>query len=287
MWIVCSTENNCYTAWQAQTLAYSAVRQGYQVMLVVHDALGKKLHPGYREAKRIAEVVPAKSYRGEYGYAPRNTAGTLLEAARVLPAGERMLLVDPDMLVVRPFAMPDGLTGTSYPYVDYALPVPRRAARELGLDPDSVVRDEALSCGAPYSISVAGAEELAETWLRITDRLLVLDGDETDPPGEQVPEKFRWTLIMYGFGLAVRVLRQACRLNELSQDNWRPSARLERPIVHYCFSTSEWSKRSFPRAVPTPGVSVWEPPPAPAGTVHGELFALLRAAGDFYRTTSR
>ena len=82
--VVISAEANAYMAWQAKLAHYSCLsRLGQPAIVVVHQGGGRALRD-FADIRRTGGLtVAAPSYRSTGGgrdYAPRNTAGTLLEA---------------------------------------------------------------------------------------------------------------------------------------------------------------------------------------------------------------
>src|SRR5262245_32542349 len=86
--VVISAEANSYMGWQAKLAHYSCMsRLGHTPLIVVHES--DEQRPGdFAHIRRAGGLlISAPSYRvTRWGrnYAPRNTPGTLLEAARIV-----------------------------------------------------------------------------------------------------------------------------------------------------------------------------------------------------------
>ncbi len=80
--IVVSAENNPYLAWQCKLFHYSCVSRLEQTPLFVVHERDKDWRTEFKEIVNIGgKVRAAPSYRASNGYSPRNTAGSLLQAA--------------------------------------------------------------------------------------------------------------------------------------------------------------------------------------------------------------
>jgi hypothetical protein len=270
--VVISAEANAYMAWQAKLAHYSCLsRLGQPAIVVVHQGSERGLRD-FADIRRTGGLtVSAPSYRltsRGRNYAPRNTAGTLLEAAHaVSPRIDYLILCDPDVVFRRALDAAPVLTGAACGYMDYAeLPV-RAAMKRLGIDPRRVgpEDDGPLCCGIPYIIPRALAEPLALAWLDAIDAFL----------------RPRWEDVMHAFGLAVLMLRLRLRRLSIADTNFDGGAPARAPVVHYCYDNPLWSKRRF---VSGPSArQVWRPPNgAPPGSVLAEIFKQLEEAGRFY-----
>lgn len=270
--IVVSTENNAYAAWQTKLFHYScASRLGQLPVVIVHDS-GRPWHPDFRDLVRAGAVVrAAPSYRASVDddYPPRNTAGTLIHAARLCgDADEFIVLCDPDMIFARRPHFPSALSGEHYPYMmDYDREEVRVAAERMGLAFEAVAaRGEELRCGVPYVIPKASAEPLAETWLEAINSF----------PNVQRGD------MMHAFGLAVVKLGLRVALTHMVDHNYWQAEALRRDVVHYCYGDQTWDKRHFFHE--DQAGKVWEAgADAPPGSVLAEILTQIREAGKFYR----
>jgi hypothetical protein len=269
--VVISAEASAYMAWQAKLAHYSCLsRLGQAPLVVVHER-------GYEEIPDLTDIVRtggtvlhAPSYRTTsrgFRYSARNSAGTLLEAARATESGaEWLVLCDADVVFTRRTRFGRSLSGAACTYLDYNEGPVRAAMRRLGISARDVARSGAtLHCGIPYVIRRAQAAALARAWLEAIDAFV--------PP--------RWEDVMHAFGLAALGLGLRVRHNQLADTNYWPRAPVRAPIVHYCYDNAAWSKRRF--ASPRAARRVWAPPPgAQPGTVLGEVFRQLREAHVFF-----
>jgi hypothetical protein len=201
-------------------------------------------------------------------YAPRNTAGTLLEAARVIDSNvDFLMLCDPDVVFVRRPRLGHTLSGAACTYLDYAEAPVRAAMKRLGLGSRRLGSPGGgrLCCGAPYVSPRVSAEPLALAWLEAIDAFV----------------RPRWEDVMYAFGLAVLMLKLPLRRVPLADTNYDADAPIRAPVLHYCYDNPLWSKRRF--ASPHAARRVWNPPEgARPGSVLAEIFRQLTEAGRFY-----
>jgi hypothetical protein len=269
--IIISAEASAYMAWQAKLAHYSCLSRLGQVPLVVaHERDHVEIADLTDIARTGGRVLHAPSYRTTsrgFRYAARNSAGTLLEAARVTgSAAEWLVLCDADIVFTRRTRFGRCLSGAHCAYLDYTEGPVRAAMRRLGISTRDVARPgETLHCGIPYVIPLAQAETLAWAWLEAIDAFV--------PP--------RWEDVMHAFGLAVVGLGLRLRHNRLADTNYWPRAPVRAPVVHYCYDNAAWSKRRF--TSPRAARCVWAPPSgARPGTVLAEVFRQLREAHAFF-----
>jgi hypothetical protein len=269
--VVVSSENNPYMAWQTKLFYYSCVsRLKHQPLIMLHES-GSQVCLDFYDIIRaggIVRVVPSyKRSRSGDTYPPRNTAGTLLHAARMCEGEyDFIVLCDPDMIFVREADFARGLSGGYYPYLDYSLEEVQRAGLRLGIRPQLIEerRDE-LKCGVPYVIPVANAYGLAERWLAAVD-LFSTRG---------------WTDIMYAFGLAAIQAGMRVSLMNGVDFNCYPESPATGFVIHYCYGNQTWDKRHYVSA--QQARKVWEPAvEAAEGTVLKEIISQLREAREFY-----
>jgi hypothetical protein len=259
-------------AWQAKLAHYSCVsRLGSPATIVVHDAEGELL-PEWSEIDRTGgTVLPAPSYRVTgrgVSYAPRNTAGTLREAAgRVDSSVDLLLLCDPDVVFARRPRLGRTLCGAACTYLDFAEPPVRAAMKRLGLAHRRLGTPDGgrLRCGSPYLIPRKLAGPLAQAWLEAIDAF----------------PRPRWEDVMYAFGLAVLMLELPLRRVPLADTNYDADAPIRAPVLHYCYDNLLWSKRRF--ASPRAARRVWSPPDcARPGSILAEILRQLTEARRFY-----
>ncbi|MGH7509247.1 MAG: hypothetical protein ACREMZ_07225 [Gemmatimonadales bacterium] len=269
--VVVSAEASPYMAWQAKLAHYSCVtRLDHAPLVVVHHRDSRQLQDFNDIAAAGGWVLRVPSYRitnRGFDYVPRNCAGTLLEAARVVdPRIEWLILCDPDVVFARRPRFGRTLAAAQCGYLDYSEPPVREAMRRLGLAPDAISpSDIELCCGIPYVIPRMLAEPLARSWLEAVDAFV--------PP--------RWEDLMYAFGIAVRMLDLRLRRTRMADTNYVPDAPVRAPVLHYCYDTQLWTKRRFGSS--RAARRVWMPPPgAKPGTVLAEIFDQLREAHRFY-----
>jgi len=269
--IVVSAENNPYLAWQCKLFHYSCVSRLEQTPLFVVHERDSDWRPDFKEIiDSGGKVRAAPSYRTNKGgadYPPRNTAGTLLQAATIgYNRDDFIVLCDPDMIFVRKAAFRPQLAAEHYSYLNFR-PEVREAARKLCIS-DALLekRSREVSCGVPYVVPVAQARELAEAWLEAIDSF-------TPAPLE---------ISMYSFGLAVIKLGLKLVLTELVITNYRELAPVKSAdIIHYCYGNDVWNKRDYFSS--RMSSKVWYPPAQTrSGTVLGEIVSQLHEAGEFY-----
>jgi hypothetical protein len=234
-----------------------------------------QMGPSFADINRTGGyALPAPSYRVTAcgrDYAPRNTAGTLLEAARVVsPDVEYLVLCDADVVFERAFPVRGSLAAAACGYLDYSEPPVRAAMRRLGIPRGSLGAPHggSLRCGIPYIIPRGTAKPLALAWLQAIDAF---------------PHP-RWEDVMYAFGLAVMMLKLRLRRLRLADTNYHADKPVRAPVVHYCYDNALWSKRRF--ASRSAIRRVWRPPEgAVPGSVLAAVLGQLTAARGFYATS--
>lgn len=247
-------------------------------LFVVHER-ERHWRPDFKEIiDNGGKVRAAPTYRtGKSGadYPPRNTAGTLLQAATIgYHRDDFIVLCDPDMIFVRKADFRRQLAAEHYSYLDFR-PEVREAARRLCIS-DALLeqRSSEVSCGVPYVVPVAQAQELAEAWLEAIDSF-------TPAPLE---------ISMYSFGLAVIKLGLKLVLTGLvtsNSSNYRELISVKSAdIIHYCYGNDVWNKRHY--FSDRMSSKVWQPSARTRpGTVLGEIVSQLHEAGEFYSATGR
>src|SRR5215510_146303 len=269
--IVVSAENNSYTGWQCKLFYFSCVtRLGQQPLIIVHDS-GRDWHSDFYDLLQTGcEIRPAPNYRfagrGD-DYYPRNTAGTLIHAAESCSEEDFIVLFDSDMIFARQPHFPSALSGDFVSYMNFEKDFARKAMREFGIHRElENAEKESLRCGVPYVIPVAGAQQLARTWLNAIDAF----------------SSRRWEDIMYAFGLATLKLGLKVELTYEVAHNFQMDDRLDAAIIHYCYGDERWNKRDY--FDEHEARTVWQPTLNGAeDTILGELIKQIKEAGQFYR----
>jgi hypothetical protein len=269
--IVVSAENTPYAAWQAKLFCYSCLHHLQESPLIVVHESGRDLHSDYQsiiKAGGVVQTVPNYRITGQGDdYFPRNTAGTLLHAAKICNGENKFIvLCDPDMIFVRRPDFPATLSGDFYAYVNYDREVIDIVARSIGVTREMIeTQKRELRCGVPYVIPVSEAARLAEVWLEAIDAF---------PPR-------RWEDSMHAFGLAVAKMDLRVTLTQFADHNYWPDNQVEREMIHYCYGDKIWTKRDY--LTDAEAQTVWEPPTiALEGTISWEIFRQLREAREFY-----
>ena len=269
--IVVSAENNPYLAWQCKLFHYSCISRLEQTPLFVVHERDRDWWPEFKEIVNSGgKVRAAPAYRTTKGgdnYPPRNTAGTLLQAASMgYNRDDFIVLCDPDMIFVRKPAFLKRLAAEHYSYLDFR-PEVREAARRLCIS-DVLLkkRSSEVSCGVPYVVPVAQARELGEAWLEAIDSF-------TYGPLE---------ISMYSFGLAVIKLGLKLVPTGHVITNYRALNPVKSAdIIHYCYGDDVWNKRHYYST--RMSLKVWYPSAKTrSGTVLGEITSQLREAREFY-----
>jgi hypothetical protein len=261
-------------AWQAKLAHYSCLTRLRQApLVVVHEGDGEAREVFLEIERAGGDVLTAPSYRvtaSGSDYAPRNTAGTLLEAARVVSSSvEYLVLCDADVVFIRPLPVRGSMAAAACGYMDYAEPPVRAAMRRLGIAPRTLLARHggSLRCGIPYIIPRGFATSLALAWLEAIDAF----------------PRPRWEDVMYAFGLAVVMLKVPLRRLSLANTNYYADAPVRAPVVHYCYDNALWSKRRF--ASRRTVQRVWSPPEgAVPGSILATILGQLSAARRFYAT---
>lgn len=269
--IVVSAENNAYTGWQCKLFYFSCVtRLQRQPIIIVHDS-GGEWHPDFHELAGAGCVLHrAPNYRhcgkGD-DYAPRNTAGSLIHAAKLCAENEFMVLCDPDLIFTGAMQFPEVLSGDFVSYVNYDKDFIPAARNSVGIKRDlTPVERETLRCGVPYVIPTAQASQIGSAWLAAVDAF----------------SPRRWEDIMYAFGLAVMQLGLKVNLTHFATHNYWPDEKLDAPVIHYCYGDEGWTKRNYFRDEQVR--NLWTPSAdAAEGSILGELLKQIREAGEFYR----
>lgn len=271
--IAVSAENCSYMAWQCRLFHYSCVtRLGLRPVFVVHE-LEREWHPYYFDIVAAGGIVrSAPSYRRTKNgddYSPRNTAGTLLQAAEIgYSRNDFIVVCDPDMIFLRRFTLPGTLSSEGCSNLNYDKRKVRNAARRLGITSDLLDRrKQEVECSVPHVIPVAYARSLAEAWLEAIDAFR---------PGE-------WQTSMYAFGLAVIKLGLELKLTRLVALNNEQYADVgDADIIHYSYGDKTWSKRHYWTSKQAP--KVWKPTVRfPRRTILGEIISQIDEAGVFYK----
>jgi hypothetical protein len=259
-------------AWQCKLFHYSCVtRLGIRPVFIVHE-LDRDWHPYYSEIVETGGVVrPAPSFRRTTSgddYSPRNTAGTLLQAAAIgYGPNDFIVLCDPDMIFLHRPTLPQTLSAERCAHVDYDTEDVRDAARQLGITSDLLNRRKReVECSVPHVIPVADARRIAEAWLEAIDAFR---------PGN-------WQTSMYGFGLTLIRLGLKLELTRLVALNDQPANEVGNAgIIHYSYGDDSWNKRHY--WYPDKAPNVWKPTVRfPRHTIRGEIISQIEEAAAFY-----
>ncbi len=161
--LVVSIEAGTKTEWQAALLAYSRVRAGETAPLTVLCAGGEA-----KEPMPGAEIVVTANYRGlDAGdYAPLNKPAGIRDWLLIAPPAEdQVLILDPDVVVLRP--LPPGPAPGCRPRADY-YPLDRVNLAETWVR--ALTRHPELleSVGIPVWIDREQLRALAPRWLNQT-----------------------------------------------------------------------------------------------------------------------
>jgi hypothetical protein len=271
--IAVSAENCSYMAWQSRLFYYSCVTHlGLRPIFIVHD-LEPEWHPYYLDVVAAGGIVrSAPSYRKTRNgddYSPRNTAGTLLQAAEIgYSRNDFIVVCDPDMIFLRRLTLPQTLAAEGCSNLNYDKREVRRAARRLGISSDLLDRrKKEVECSVPHVIPVSQARRLAEVWLEAIDAFR---------PGE-------WQISMYAFGLAVIKLGLELRLtNQVALNDEQYVDVGDAAVIHYSYGDRTWNKRHYWTREQAP--RVWQPTiQFPRRTILGEIISQIDEAGAFYR----
>ena len=240
---------------------------------MVHE-LDRRWHRYFRDIVAAGGIVRgAPSYRqmtNGYDYSPRNTAGTLLQAALIgYSRGDFIVLCDADMIFLRKIKFPRTFAAEGCTNLDYRDKRVRAAAANFGIGGDILAkRSHKVECAVPHVVPVTFAARLAEKWLEAIDAFR---------PGV-------WQTSMYAFGLAVLKLKLELSLTKFVALNDEPYERVGRAsIIHYAYGNERWNKRHYWYS--KDAAKVWRPAlDVPQGTILAEIISQIRQANDFYKT---
>ena len=272
-----SAENNCYMAWQCKLFHYSCVKHlELRPVFIVHE-LNRSWHPYFKDIIAAGGIVRgAPSYRRTkhgHDYSPRNTAGTLSQAALIgYSEHDFIVLCDADMIFLRDIVFPETFAAEGCSNLNYEDKRVRAAATRFGIEGKLLSkRKNSIECAVPHVVPVAYASKLARAWLEAIDCF---------DPGV-------WQTSMYAFGFAVLKLKLKLSLTRFVALNDEPEERVGRArMVHYSYGDKTWNKRDYWYA--KDASKVWKPAvDAPYGTILGEIISQIRNANDFYLNGSR
>ena len=270
--IIVSAENNCYMGWQCKLFHYSCVTYlGVTPVFIVHE-LDKDWHPYFQDIVAAGGVVrSARSYRTTstgHDYSPRNTAGTLREAALIGYANNDFIVIcDADLIFRRGLKFPERFASEGCTNLNYRDKRVRSAATKFGISLEVLMnRQHTVECAVPHVVPVACAAQLAETWLEAIDSFA---------PGV-------WQTSMYAFGFAVLKLGLKMSLTRFVALNDEPHEAVGRAkIIHYSYGDRNWNKRHY--WYPKDAAKVWNADARAApGTIMREIISQIRQANDFY-----
>jgi hypothetical protein len=270
--IVVSAQNGGYQAWQCKLFHFSCRTRCQQTPLILVHETGRPLHRDFIDIRRDGgdvRIVPDYSLtsRGER-YPPRNFPGAVLCAAKEEGRNcDYFVFCDPDMIFVRRPCFLESMAGDRCEYLNFDQPKVRQAIERMRLDPEAVLAKASdYSVMVPYVVPAKQAQKLASNWIRATDAF-------ASPA---------WEDMMYGFGLASFYLDSKVQTSQIVQHNFFPDAPLTGEIIHYCYVTPKWNKRTYLDEERVP--LVWEhAAEAAPGSVLEEILRQLREAKSLYQ----
>lgn len=268
--IVVSAENNAYLAWQCKLFHYSCVTRLKQTPTFIVHKSQENWHDGFKDIVRAGGCVrSAPNYRitaTGFDYAPRNTPGTLLHAARLFRGQDVFIvLCDPDMIFRRAPRFPRKMSGDYISYLDFDQEPVRSVQQKIRVTNKEFDRAREFACGVPHVIPAAKAERLAKTWMTTIDAFA----------------KGVWEISMYSFCLAVAKLGIPVSLTNLAVSNYDQRAAADGNIIHYCYGDESWDKRDF--MTDEESQKVWDPKVnSRNGSVLKELLTQITEAKEFY-----
>lgn len=254
--IVVSAEDSPYMLWQSILFRHSCLtRVGVEPYFVVHRFPGRRaLSDSWPAAIPPERIIEAPSYRGIVAgepYYPRNSAGTLCEAANVFRDGW-IVLCDPDMLFVRD---PKFKPRWECSRVHYN-PQPWYTKKEKKVEP------RLMSVGVPYIVEARWARWVGGHWLSRIDSV----------------KNYVWEVSMWEYVYTLRDLKIKYRSSNLCATNEGKYPMRGEPMIHYCYGTERWDKRNYSRD--RDAISVFENVPAkPLTNCEAEIFRQLREVG--------
>jgi len=280
--IVVSAENNAYLLWQCLLFHAACMDvQGFAPTFVVH-ALGPLLS-GFRVLEQHgARVIAAPNYRagGGMDYPPRNTPGTLAEAAH---DREWTLLCDPDLLIVR--ALPEqmgplcegGPLSWEWSWFMDARPIRawlEGACAIRGIDPARVAAHQ-NGGSVPHLVHRDLRADLARRWLAATDALIDFGTRTND---------MHWVASMWGFTLATWELNIPVAVTRLSQTSHLGSttstSHLSAHLLHYSYGDELFNKHDHCTPETAPGA--WTKAQPPGDSLTAWLLGRIAAARAWY-----
>lgn len=276
-WIV-STENNPYMAWQCALFLYSArTRANIDPTFIVHEdeRFGHHELLWFRWIESVqGKIVRVPSYKGTLcgkEYKPRNTIGTVLEAADRFK-DDFLVLCDPDMLFLKPVQPHHHNSGDRVTN----LWVQKAGFRKLWLDAplnrsqrDWLLEDRRYSVGVPHVMERKSAKDWATEWMRLLDTS---------------HRHYVWESSMWDWGFAAARLGIPYYISHHSVTNAFDTNRTQgHAMVHYCYGTHRWGKRKHLQLSEDDPLSVIRGVPrAPVGSVDEAIFIQLRGLHNAY-----
>lgn len=269
--VVVSAENTLYMGWQAKLFCFSALtRLGQRPIVVVH----RTPHPLRPEFVALQErgfrVIEAPSFsahpKGQYP--PRNELGSLFTIASEMNSDfQHILFCEPDMLFVRtPEYQGSALAGEFYSYLDYRATHVYAAAKKLSVDHMVDELNRTSRIGVPYLLPTSHLKNIAVRWFEVLDAF----------------ERLSWVDIMYAFGIALIKEDARVTTTHLMQVNYDPLELVTGSLIHYCYGSALWDKRSFTMRSPFDIAEDSLVRGAGSGTLQAEIIRQLCEARQFY-----
>ena len=274
--VVISCENHAYHGWQALVATYSCMqRQRTRPVIVLHGAVEGPPDPAFLEAQAGGAVIlRSRNYRGggRYDWAARNTAASLMDAARLgrEVGASHLVLMDPDMVWTRKVIWPNSLAVDRINMKLIETPRARAVAGNMGLD---LPADAAKRYGArvPYVVPLDMADDLGGAWWEAMECYI----DQ---------ENRHWSDQMVAWGIAMAKVGVEPEQRRFCQVNGGAGYKenVEAPLIHYAYDTPYWDKSWFSNEETQDWSELWEPPHLPVQSVQGWVHREIRQARAYF-----
>lgn len=273
--IVVSADNNGYLGWQCEV--FHATWPGPDpVVFMAHKSKGEPPHPAFERILSEGGIVcfPPRWSDLTYPdvYLPLNTPASLHYAREAYP-DLGIVLMDSDIVAVEPVDWPRALAGDFCGYCN---------AEYVGAADEG--EGEGLKIMAPYVFPAGFDRSFAERWKDSTIALLdEWDIEHGDAGRRGDLGSARWSIMMYGYGMALGEARKA-ELVQMATTNNNPDALLETPLIHYAYRGRRFCKADY--GGPDGRDRFWafakQCPVESDGTVETELLCVFRRAADYW-----
>lgn len=292
--ILASAENNTYMEWQAMLFHFSCLTVQKQVPIIAVHKGPEPLLPGFELIRNhgghIQEVDNFKNLN-DVCYPPRNSAAAL----SITSDADFVVLCDADMIVVNQIDMdrlivPDNTI--TFDYVGYL--DPDRDGYQPDIDDVFVrngissqrIRTPVINGGVPHVIPNRLLAKISETWLRSIDEFPILfEGERPDSDDKRYSAwPYRcWLASMWAMVLVIHKLGLKHKITEIVATNHPPDwpMETERWLVHYCYPSSAFDKRTLGEGKSIQEPAFWDLEPDD-GTVAGYLRKVVMEAGRYY-----